>query len=91
MKTVLQNLEDTSNAYIDDVIIFSKCWEEHLMHIRSVLSYLRKTGLTAKPSKSEWGATSLQYLGHIVGKGMVSIPDVKVEALKNFKRPKTKN
>ena len=86
MKTMLQNLEDTSNAYIDDVIIFSKCWEEHLMHIRSVLSYLRKTGLTAKPSKCEWSTISLQYLGHIVGKGMVSIPDAKVEALKNFKK-----
>ena len=87
---VLQNMEDFSNAYIDDVIVFSKSWDEHLQDIKKVLISLRRTGLTAKPSKCEWGATTLTYLGHIVGEGMVSIPEAKVEALKNFIRPKTK-
>ena len=47
--------------------------------------------LTAELSKCERGATSLQYcLGHTVWKGKVSIPDAKIEGLKNFKRHKTK-
>ena len=90
MNAVLQNMEDFSNAYIDDVIVFSKSWDEHLQDIKKVLISLRRTGLTAKPLKCEWGATTLTYLGHIVGEGMVSIPEAKVEALKNFIRPKTK-
>ena len=87
----LQGMEDFSSAYIDDVIVFSKCWENHMEEVRKVLLCLRKTGLTAKPTKCEWGATSLTYLGHTVGKGIVSIPEAKVEAMKNFKKPRTKS
>ena len=55
-----------------------------------VLDSLKKSGLIAKPSKCEWGATTLNYLGQTVGKSIVSIPEAKVEALKYFKKPKTK-
>ena len=51
---------------------------------------LRNIGITAKLSKCEWSATSLQYLGHVVEKGVVSVPNAKVEALKNYKMPITK-
>ena len=56
-----------------------------------VLDSFKKSGLTAKPSKCEWVATTLTYLSHTMSKSMVSIPEVKVEALKNFKKPKTKS
>ena len=91
MHMTLQGMEDFSSAYIDDVIVFSKCWENHMQEVRKVLLCLRKTGLTAKPTKCEWGAISMTYLGHTVGKGIVSIPEAKVEAMKNFKKPKTKS
>ena len=62
-----QGMEDYSNSYIDDVIVFSKCWEDHLEDVKMVLDSLKKCGLTAKPSKCERGATTLTYLGHTVG------------------------
>ena len=55
--------------YIDDVIIFSETWEDHLQHIRSTLERLRKAGLTVKAKKSQFGADHCTYLGHIVGGG----------------------
>ena len=58
-----------SSIYIDDVLIYSSSWEEHLVHIRGVLEALREAGLTAKPSKCMWGAHSLEYLGHEIGDG----------------------
>ena len=61
------------------------CGTPHVFYLR-----LRNIGITAKLSKCEWSATSLQYLGHVVGKGMVSVPNAKVEALKNYKMPITK-
>ena len=64
MNFVLEGLEEFSSAYIDDVIVHSKTWEEHLSHLRQALERLRKHGLTAKPGKCEWGASSLTYLGH---------------------------
>ena len=78
MNSVLQGMNGYSNAYIDDIIVFSKSWEEHVRHITCVLSRLRSIGIRVKPSKCEWGATSLQYLGHVVGKGVVSVTNAKV-------------
>ena len=37
MDQVLQGLEDFSAAYLDDVVIYSETWEEHLEHVRRVL------------------------------------------------------
>ena len=62
MLEVLEGQEDHSSAYIDDVLIYSKTWEEHLCHIRLVLESLRANGQTAKPSKCVWAANKVEYL-----------------------------
>ena len=90
MNEVLQGLEDFSSAYIDDIVVFSRTWEEHLAHLKQVLDRLRKFHITAKPSKCEWGAQSLLYLGHAVGLGKISVPEARVTALRNFRKPVTK-
>jgi len=46
-----------SAPYMDDVIIFSDSWEEHLTHITQTLETLRRVGLTANPSKCVWGGS----------------------------------
>ena len=51
MDVVLQGLESFLVLYIDDVLIFSNCWEDHLEHIRVVIERLQAAGLRAKPSK----------------------------------------
>ncbi len=43
--------------------------------MKEVLLALRKAGLTAKPSKCEWGKSHLDYLGHRVGSGQVAVPE----------------
>ena len=48
---------------------------------------LRKARLTAKPDKCVWGAQSLEYLGHKVRNGVVSVPEARVKALRDFARP----
>ena len=52
-----------------------------------MLSALKAAGLTANPEKCVWGARFLEYLGHEVGLGKVGVPEARVKALKNFKRP----
>ena len=46
MQTVLRGQEPHSSPYIDDVVIFSNTWEEHLKHIDLVLQAVSKNGLT---------------------------------------------
>ena len=69
MHNVLAGQDDYSDTYIDDILIFSRTWNEHVIHIQAVLEALRANGLTAKLKKCKWGAKTLEYLGHTVGKG----------------------
>ena len=87
---VLGGLEAFSAPYIDDIIIFSNDCKQHFGHIQEVIGRLQQAGLTAKPAKCQWAKRTLEYLGHVVGNGLVSVPEAMVEALRNYKRPKTK-
>ena len=90
MDGVIRGLEGRCAAYLDDLIIFSHSWAEHLVHIREVLSRLQGAGLTAKPSKCHFGMLECTYLGHVVGKGVVQPEPSKIQAVINFPIPSTK-
>ena len=48
---LLIGLDTFCAAYLDDIIIFSDTWEEHLSHLRTVLSRIRAANLTLSPTK----------------------------------------
>ena len=73
--------------YLDDIIIFSKTFEEHLERLENVFKQLERHGLKLKGSKCEFFKTQVQYLGHIVSdKGVQNDPD-KISALKKWPVP----
>ena len=71
MDRVVDDLQDFAAAYLDDLIIYSTTWEEHLEHVRIVLRKLRGAGLTVKPVKCQFGMEHCVYLGHIVSEGTI--------------------
>ena len=89
MDFVLCDLYDCSSAYIDDVVIFSRSWEEYLLHIDSVLDALCCRGFTVKPSKCVWAARSIEYLGYEVGEGRLSVPDARIKSIQAITKPQT--
>ena len=52
--------------YLDDVIVYSKTEEEHLVHLRAILERFMEHGLKLKPSKCNFFHTEISYLGHKV-------------------------
>ncbi len=70
---LLRGLDDSTNAYIDDIVIFSLTWEEHVRHITLVLERLLKANLTIKPKKCQFGMRQCNYLGFGVGSGVVQV------------------
>ena len=52
--------------YLDDVIVYSKTKEEHLVHLRTMLEQFMEHGLKLKPSKCNFFRTEISYLGHKV-------------------------
>ena len=63
-RTLKKMLGSFAASYLDDVIIFSEAWEEHLQYMAAVLERFRVAGLTAKKKKCQFGKGSCHYLGH---------------------------
>lgn len=90
MDRVLQGCEEFCAAYLDDVVIFSDSWEQHLQHLSAVLEKIRAAGLTLNVSKCEWARRDTRYLGYQLGGGEVRPQVDKVEAILKCPRPQTK-
>jgi len=90
VRKVLTGLEMFTGAYLDDIIIFSNTWEEHLEHLKLVFDRIRQASLTLKKAKCVFASAEVEYLGHVVGLGKVAPRSAKVEAILKFKRPTDK-
>ena len=90
MDKLIADAKDYSGTYIDDMVIFSKTWEEHIQHLRHVLLCLRNHNLTAKLKKCQFCMEECTYLGHTVGNGQVKPDPTKLQAVRKMPRPLTK-
>ena len=90
MNHVLRDCRGFSGAYIDDIVVFSKSWEEHIQHLCKVFTQLEKAGFTVKVKKCRFGNDTAHYLGHVIGAGRIHPNPEKVEAVRNYPEPKTK-
>jgi hypothetical protein len=76
-------------VFFDDILIYSKTWTTHLSHVDRVLHLLSQHQIFLKQSKCSFGASKVEYLGHIVGKEGVRVDPKKIEAMQDWPRPKT--
>ena len=77
-------------AYLDDIVVYSTTWDEHLQRITSLFDRLSKANLTVNLKKTEFAHAQVSFLGHVVGLGTVRPLDAKVEAILNFPVPENK-
>lgn len=77
-----------ATAYLDDIIIFSKTYEEHLIHIQEVFDRLRQHGLKAKLKKCSFFQSETEYLGFVINQDGIKPDPKKVEAIKTLPSPK---
>jgi hypothetical protein len=67
-------------AYIDDLIIASDSWEEHIEHVAKVLRALENCNLKIHPQKSIFATNVVEYLGHnVVGRHGITMNRAKVQ------------
>ena len=77
------------SVYIDDILVFSRTLEEHLLHLQQVIERAVQVGLKLKPSKCKFVWKELEYLGHIISQeGLKPSPRL-VDALQDFPKPTT--
>lgn len=84
------NLDSFCVNYIDDILIFSDTFDNHLHHIKELLKAILKEGFRLKLLKCNFAQKSVKYLGHIIGNNVIKPIIDNVISIKNFPTPKNK-
>lgn len=74
-------------VYIDDVLIMSNSFEEHLQHLEQVFQRLREAKLRLKLTKSKWARHKLPFLGFLIANNQIAPCTDKVKAIKDAQPP----
>ena len=88
MDDLLNGFRDFTVAYLDDIIVHSSNWKEHMQHLEIVFIRLREAGLTVKERKCAVGCGTCVCLGHVVGGGTIKPMEYKVIVVKEFQQPR---
>jgi hypothetical protein len=76
-------------VYLDDILIFSRTWEEHMWHIQQVLRTLRQHKLYANLEKCSFGMNKVQYLGYIIDEHGVYVDPANIQVICDCPFPTT--
>jgi hypothetical protein len=74
--------------YLDDLTVFSKNDEEHLVHLKETFEKCRRYGVSLNPKKSHFAMQAGKLLGHIVFKDGIKIDHKRVEAIQTIRIPR---
>ena len=74
-------------VYLDDLLLLSTSYDEHMALLFEVAEILRKAGLTLNIAKCKWCLREVRYLGYIIGEGCIKTDPDKVAAIRNISAP----
>jgi hypothetical protein len=75
-------------VYFDDILIYSKSFDEHIDHIRQVLNVLRAEKLYGNISKCTFCTDRVVFLGFVVTAEGIQVDEDKIRAIKDWHVPK---
>ena len=73
--------------YLNDVLVWSSLFEEHLQHLKKIFDRLMETGLRLHPKKCSFAGSECTYLGIKLTREGAKIDESKFEVIKNYPRP----
>ena len=76
-------------CYLDDLLVASASPEQHLQHLRQLLTTLRQARLAINIGKCEFGKDKVEFLGFQLSAAGYEPPPRKVEAISNYTKPVT--
>lgn len=88
-RVIPHQLHDRVFVYLDDLLVTSSTFEEHLKLLELVADRLSQAGLTINIDKSQFCLKHVEYLGYVVGGGCLRVNDAKVGAIAEYPIPRT--
>lgn len=89
MESILKNLTyKIALCYIDDIVIYSKSFPQHILDLKEVFQRLRDANIKLKAKKCKFAARSVEYLGHVISHEGVRPNPEKINAVRDFPVPK---
>jgi hypothetical protein len=76
-------------VYLDDIVVFSKPPTEHMAHLDAVIHRLYRAVLTLNLKKCHFLKDTVDYLGHVIRPGQLSVAEKNTAALKYMTQPTT--
>ncbi|XP_068213208.1 uncharacterized protein [Palaemon carinicauda] len=89
MQTLLKGL-DNVESYIDDLLVHTKSWSEHLETLQELFQRIRNANLTVRPSKCILASETVRFLGHEIQGGTLSLQETNISKIQSAPKPKTK-
>ena len=76
--------------YIDDILIFSRTFTEHIVHIKRLLDAIQKEGFRLKFTKCKFASNSVKYLGHLIKDNTITPLKDNLKSIREFPTPQKK-
>lgn len=89
MADLLSPCRQNALVYIDDIVVFSRSFEEHVEHIQQVLSIVFKHNFQLNPSKCDVFHQHISYLSHTISEHGVKPNNEKIQAIIKLREPST--
>ena len=88
-RVFFEQLDQFVVVFIDNILVYSKTLEDHVVHLRSVLETLRQHHFYAKLSRCEFWMEQVAFLGHVLTGDGLSVDPEKIVKVKEWHVPRT--
>lgn len=85
--TLVPGLRQFIIVFFDDILVYSRTYEEHLSHLAKVFEWLSANQWKIKLSKCQFAQRSVAYLGHIISEKGLSTDPAKIRAIMDWPTP----
>ncbi|XP_027347962.1 uncharacterized protein LOC113859365 [Abrus precatorius] len=77
------------DVFFDDILVYTKTWNDHLEYLTITLQILEENGLAVNFKKCSFGKRKIEYLGHVISVQGVQPDNDKISAIQQWLAPTT--